>query len=64
MALMGNLLYQYNRYVQFGFESDFIQTYYTEEQGGVFDPARGLLPGRRGRVGKNLRFEFATTFTF
>lgn len=63
-ALMGNLLYQYNRYVQFGFETDFIQMFYTDEQGGVFDPARGLLLGRRGRVGKNLRFEFATTFTF
>ncbi len=64
MALMGNLLYQYNRFVQFGLETDFIQAFYTGEQGGVFDPARGILLGPRGRVGKNLRFEFSTTFTF
>jgi len=64
IALMGNLLYQYNRYVQFGMETDFIQTFYTEEQGGVLDPARGIVLGRRGRLGKNLRFELGTTFAF
>ncbi|OFW35199.1 MAG: hypothetical protein A3J28_08265 [Acidobacteria bacterium RIFCSPLOWO2_12_FULL_60_22] len=64
VALMGNLLYQYNRYVQFGLETDFIQTFYTNDQGGLFDPSRGVLLGHRGRVGKNLRFEMGTTFTF
>ena len=46
-----------------GVLSDFIQTFYTSEQGGIAGP-RGLLLGRRGRVGKNLRFEFGTTFAF
>ena len=63
-ALMGNILYQYNRYLTFGLETDFIQTYYTGEQGGLA-PAEGAeAPGLRGRVGKNLRFEFGTIFSF
>lgn len=53
-ALMGNLLYQYNRYLQFGFETDFIQTYYTSPQGTFLS----------GRIGKNLRLEFSTIFSF
>ena len=52
---MGNFLYQYNRYLQFGIEMNWIEALYTALQGG---------PARNGRVGTNLRFEFATTFTF
>ncbi len=52
---MGNFLYQYNRYLQFGIEADWIETLYTATQGGA---------ARSGRVGTNLRWEFASTFTF
>ena len=68
IALMGNLLYQYNRYLQFAVETDYIETLYTGPQGGVplgnpFNPATGTS-GLQGQVGKNLRFEVGPTFTF
>jgi hypothetical protein len=65
LSLMGNFLYQYNRYIQFAVETDFIQTSYTDPQGGVIDPASGIVTGQPGgRIGKNLRFEVGPTFTF
>lgn len=54
-ALMGNFLYQYNRYVQFGLEVNWLEALYLIRQGG---------PTRGGFVGRNLRWEYSTTLTF
>lgn len=54
-ALNGNFLYQYNRFLQFGLEANWEEAIYLTSQGG---------PQRSGRIGKDLRFEFSTTFVF
>lgn len=54
-GLMGDFIYQYNRFVQFGMEVNWTEMLYTARQGG---PLRG------GNVGTDLRKEFTTTFTF
>lgn len=54
-SVTGDFLYQYNRFLQFGLEYEWIQAMYLTVQGG---------PERSGRVGKDRRWEFSTTFTF
>jgi len=54
-GVMGNLIYQYNRYVQFGAEMNWTEMLFTDRQGGSL---------RGGRVGTDLRKEFSTTFMF
>ncbi len=54
-TLTGSFLYQYNRFLQFGLESNFAEALYLTPQGG---------PQLNGRVGKDLRFEFSTVFVF
>ena len=54
-ALMGNFLYQYNRYIQFGLEANWLEAIYALRQGG---------PTRGGFKATNLRWEFGTTLTF
>ncbi len=54
-ALTGSLVYQYNRFWQLALEGNYAQLIYLTQQGG---------PGLRGRVGRDLRFEFANIFTF
>ena len=54
-ALNANFLYQYNRFLQFGLETNWEEAVYLGTQGG---------PQRSGRVGKDLRFEFSTVFVF
>jgi hypothetical protein len=54
-GLTATFLYQFNRFLQFGFETNFTETLYTSRQG---DLRRG------GLVGTNVRFEFSTIFVF
>jgi hypothetical protein len=54
-ALMGNFIYQYNRYVQFGLEANWLEAIYALRQGGL---ARG------GFKATNLRWEFGATLIF
>ena len=52
---MGNLIYQYNRFLQFGLEVNWTEALFTSRQGG------SLLGGQ---VGTDLRKEFSATFSF
>jgi len=54
-ALNANFLYQYNRFLQFGIEANWEEAIYLTPQGG---------PLLSGRVGKDLRFQYSTTFVF
>ena len=54
-GVMADIIYQYNRYLQFGVEVNWIETLYTSRQGGTL---------RGGFVGTDLRKEFSTTFMF
>jgi len=54
-ALTGSFVYQYNRFWQMALETNNAELIYLTVQGG---------PLVSGRVGRNLRFEFANTFTF
>ncbi|MBI4463673.1 MAG: hypothetical protein HY647_03115 [Acidobacteria bacterium] len=54
-GVMADIIYQYNRYLQFGVEVNWIEMLYTSRQGG------SLLGGL---VGTDLRKEFSATFMF
>ena len=54
-GVMANLIYQYNRFLQFGLEMNWTEMLFTARQGGAV---------RGGLVGTDLRKEFSTTFMF
>ncbi|MBI4443653.1 MAG: hypothetical protein HY649_09805 [Acidobacteria bacterium] len=54
-GVMADIIWQYNRYLQFGAEANWIETLYTSRQGGAL---------RGGKVGTDLRKEFSATFMF
>ncbi len=54
-ALTASFVYQYNRFWQIALEANNSELIYLTVQGG---------PAFNGRVGRNVRFEFANTFTF